>query len=80
MLHPTWLRPTRTHSQVGGAHSRINCHGLPSLPSPTGSRQLRVDHVSTLMALAVDGETQRAVIKLLAPEYSQIVAENVWAA
>ena len=39
----------------------------PLFPEPS---QLRVDHISALMALAVDGPIHKAAIKLLAPAYS----------
>jgi hypothetical protein len=50
---------------------------FPLLSEPN---QLRVDHITALLALAVDGNTQKATIKFLAPEHSQRVAEKVWAA
>jgi hypothetical protein len=39
----------------------------PLLREPT---QLKVDHIATLLALAVDGPVQKAAIKLLALAYS----------
>ncbi len=39
----------------------------PLLPD---SNQLKVDHISALLALAVDGPVHKAAIKLLAPAYS----------
>jgi hypothetical protein len=42
--------------------------------------KLRVDHISALMALSVDGDTQKASIRLLAPKQSHTMAEKVWAA
>jgi hypothetical protein len=49
----------------------------PLLPEPT---LLKVDHVATLLALAVDGPVQKAAIKFLAPAYSQQEAEAIWTA
>jgi hypothetical protein len=40
----------------------------PLLPEPN---QLKIYHIATLMALAVEGPVQKAAIKLLAPAYSQ---------
>ena len=49
--------------------------GSPSLPEPN---LLRVDHIATLLALAVDGPVQKAAFKLLAPAYSQQEAGAIW--
>jgi hypothetical protein len=46
--------------------------GSPILSEPD---QLRVDHISALLALAVDGPIQKTAIQFLAPEYSQKAAE-----
>jgi non-ribosomal peptide synthetase component F len=42
--------------------------------------KLLVDHISALMAVAVDGNTHKAAMWLLALEHSKAVAEKVWAA
>ena len=39
-----------------------------------------MDHISALLALAVDGPIDKAVITFLDPAYSQQEAETVWAA
>jgi len=41
--------------------------------------QLWDNHISALLALAVDGQIHKAAIKLLAPTYSHQEAEAVWA-
>jgi hypothetical protein len=46
----------------------------PLLPEPN---QLKVAHISALLALVVDGPAQKAAIKLLAPEYCQKAEERV---
>jgi hypothetical protein len=46
----------------------------PLLPEPN---QLRVGHISTLLALVVDGSVHNAAIKLLAPAYSQQEAKAI---
>jgi hypothetical protein len=38
------------------------------------------DHISALMALTAEGDTQTATVKLFAHEHSQAVDELVWAA
>jgi len=43
-------------------------------------KQLRVDHIATLLALAMDGPVQKAAFKLLALAYSQQEAEAIWTA
>jgi len=40
--------------------------------------QLRVDHITTLLVLAVDGPVHKAVVKLLAPAYPQQEAVAIW--
>jgi hypothetical protein len=49
----------------------------PLLPEPS---QLRADHITALLALAVDGLVHKAAIKLLALAYSQLEAKAVWTA
>ena len=49
----------------------------PLLPEPT---KLGLNLITTLLALAVDGPVHKAVIKLLAPAYSQQEAEAIWTA
>jgi hypothetical protein len=51
--------------------------GSPLLPEPA---QLRVDHIATLMALAVEGPIQNAAFKLLALAYSQQEVGAIWTA
>jgi hypothetical protein len=42
--------------------------------------QLRVDHITALLALAVGGPVHKAAIKLLAPAYPQLEAKAIWTA
>jgi hypothetical protein len=49
----------------------------PLLPEPN---HLRVDYITTLLALAVDGPVHKAAIKLLALAYFQQEAAAIWLA
>ena len=49
----------------------------PLLFEPT---QLRLNHITALLALAVDGPVHKVAIKLLAQAYSQQEAETIWTA
>jgi hypothetical protein len=47
------------------------------LPEPN---HLKVDHISALMSLALDGHVHKAAVKLLAPAYPHQEAESIWTA
>jgi len=68
--------PTKT-AELTRAYAITAFMASPLLPDPD---KLRVGHISALFAMAIEGHTQKAAIRLLAPEYSQAVAEKVWAA
>ena len=50
---------------------------VPLLHEPN---QLKMDHVTTLLVLAVDGPNHKTAIKLLAPAYPQLEAKAIWTA
>ncbi len=52
---------------IWGLICTLNPKPSPPLPEPN---QLEVDHISALLALAVDGHVHKAAIKLIAPAYS----------
>ena len=71
---PTGQEDDEVRPELDRANVVTAFMGSPLLLEP---KQLRVDNIATLLALAVHGPVEKAAFKLLAPIYSHQEAEAI---